>query len=190
MLIFVSEKIGHYFWRRVYAPKNLWTEGPLFRSSSSPKVVIFRRFHIPKGPALYGFYVTKVLLSEVHLVRRVLCSEDSIFRKSPLHYTGSILRGFFSPKFLYLEGGCVPQILFSEHRPWYTDSVLRRFFNPKVRKLYIVCSHQSPNDYLSISAIRCHWVCSLKSNARQDAHPMNRGSYFWKQRLIVCEIDL
>ena len=44
-----------------YAPKNLWSEGPLFRSSSTPKVVMFRRFHIPKGPPLYGFYVTKVL---------------------------------------------------------------------------------------------------------------------------------
>ena len=44
-----------------YVLKNLWSEGPLFRSSSTPKAVMFRRFHIPKGPPLYGFYVTKIL---------------------------------------------------------------------------------------------------------------------------------
>ena len=27
-------------------------------------------------------------------------------------------------------------------------------------------------------------------NVGQDAHPMNRGSYFCKQMLKVCEIDL
>ena len=67
--------------------------------------------------------------------------------------------------------------------------MLRRFFSPKVRKLYIVCSHHSPNDYLSISAIRRQCVCSSKSNVRQDAHPMNRGSYFentgWKSVKLI-----
>ena len=37
------------------------SESPIFRSSSSPKFVIYRRFHIPKGPPLDGFYVTKFL---------------------------------------------------------------------------------------------------------------------------------
>ena len=137
-----------------YAPKNLWSEGPLFRSSSSPNVVMFWRF------------------------------------RKALHYMDSMLRRFFRPKFLYFEGCCVPKILFSEHRPWYTDSVLRRFFSPKFWKLYIVCSHHSPNDYLLISVIRREWVCSPKCNVRQDAHPISRGSYFCKQRLKVCEIDL
>ena len=44
----------------------------------------------------------KVLYSEVHLVR-LLCSEDSIFRKA-LHYMDSMLRRFFSPKFILSEG--------------------------------------------------------------------------------------
>ena len=151
---------------------------------------MFRRYYIPKGPPLYWFYVTKVLSSEVNLVRRILCSEDCIFRKLPLHYTGSILRRLFSPNFLYLEGCYVPKILFSAHRPWYTDSVLRRLFSPNVRKLYVVCSHHSSNEHLSISVIRRQWLCSPKSNVRQDAHPTNRGSYFCKQRLKVCEINL
>ena len=40
-----------------------------------------------------------VLYSEVHLVRRLLFSEDFIFRKA-LHYMDSMLRSFFSPKFI------------------------------------------------------------------------------------------
>ena len=153
---------------------------------------IFREFICPKHFEVAMLRRTcgpKVLYSEVHLVRMLLCSEDSIFRKA-LHYMDSMLRRFFSPKFLYFEGCCVPKILFSEHRPWYTDSVLRRFFSPKFWKLYIVCSHHSPNDYLLISVIRLQWVCSPKSNVRQHAHPISRGSYFCKQRLKVCEIDL
>ena len=42
--------------RKTYGPKVLYPEVP-----PSPKVVMFRRFHIPKGPPLYGFYVAKVL---------------------------------------------------------------------------------------------------------------------------------
>ena len=70
------------------------------------------------------------------------------------------------------------RFFFSEDRPWYTESVLRRFFSPKVRKLYVVCSHHSPNEYLSISVIIRQWVCSPESNVRQDAHPTNRVHIF------------
>ena len=36
----------------------------------------------------------------------------------------------------------------------------------------------------------CVSAPKITYNVGQDAHPMNRGSYFCKQRLKVCEIDL
>ena len=132
----------------------------------------------------------------------VLCCGDSIFRNSPLHCMGSILRRLFGPKFPLFEGCYVPKILFSEHRPQYTDSVLRSFFNRKIRKLYIACSHHNPNDYLSISVIRLQWVCPSKSSVMWGRTPtlwmeahifVNRG---WKSvklnyeqkavKLLIC----
>ena len=61
-----------------------------------------RRFFCPKPfevAMLRRTYGPKVLYSEVPLLRKLLCSEDSIFRKAP-HYMDSILRRFFSPKFI------------------------------------------------------------------------------------------
>ena len=61
-----------------------------------------RRFFCPKPfevAMLRRTYGPKVLYSEVPLLRKLLCSEDSIFRKAP-HYMDSMLRRFFSPKFI------------------------------------------------------------------------------------------
>ena len=64
-----------------------------------------RRFCIPKPfevAMVRRTYGPKVLYSEVPLLRK-LCSEDSIFRKA-FHYMDSMLRRFFSPKFIWSEG--------------------------------------------------------------------------------------
>ena len=61
-----------------------------------------RRFFCPKPfevAMLRRTYGPKVLYSDVPLLRKLLCSEDSIFRKAP-HYMDSMLRRFFSPKFI------------------------------------------------------------------------------------------
>ena len=69
----------------------LYSDGSFVRRFFSPKpfeVAMLRRTYGPK-----------VLYSEVPLLRKLLCSEDSIFRKAP-HYMDSMLRRFFSPKFI------------------------------------------------------------------------------------------
>ena len=61
-----------------------------------------RRFFSPKPFEVAMLRRTcgqKVLYSEVNLVRRLLYTEDSIFRKAR-HYMDSMLRMFFSPKFI------------------------------------------------------------------------------------------
>ena len=69
----------------------LYSEGSFVRSFLSPKP-----FEVAMVRRTYG---PKVLYSEVPLLRKLLCSEDSIFRKA-LHYMDSTLRRFFSPKFI------------------------------------------------------------------------------------------
>ena len=69
----------------------LYSEGSFVRRFFSPK---------PFGVALVRrTYGPNVLYSEVPLLRKLLCSDDSIFRKA-LHYMDSMLRRFFSPKFI------------------------------------------------------------------------------------------
>ena len=69
----------------------LYSEGSFVRRFFSPKP-----FEVAMVRRTYG---PKVLYSEVPLLRKLLCSEDSIFRKA-LHYMDSMLRRFFSPKFI------------------------------------------------------------------------------------------
>ena len=78
-------------WDNVTKGSTLYSEGSFVRRFFSPKpfeVAMLRRTYGPK-----------VLYSEVPLLRKLLCSEDSIFRKAP-HYMDSMLRRFFSPKFI------------------------------------------------------------------------------------------
>ena len=69
----------------------LYSEGSFVRRFFSPKP-----FEVAMVRRTYG---PKVLYSEVPQLRKLLCSEDSIFRKA-LHYMDSMLRRFFSPKFI------------------------------------------------------------------------------------------
>ena len=69
----------------------LYSEGSFVRRFFSPKP-----FEVAMVRRTYG---PKVLYPEVPLLRKLLCSEDSIFRKA-LHYMDSMLRRFFSPKFI------------------------------------------------------------------------------------------
>ena len=69
----------------------LYSEGSFVRRFFSPKP-----FEVAMVRRTYG---PKVLYSEVPLLRKLLCSEDSTFRKA-LHYMDSMLRRFFSPKFI------------------------------------------------------------------------------------------
>ena len=74
-----------------YTGSTLYSEGSFVRRFFSPKpfeVAMLRRTYGPK-----------VLYSEVPLLRKLLCSEDSIFRKAS-HYMDSMLRRLFSPKFI------------------------------------------------------------------------------------------
>ena len=69
----------------------LYSEGSFVRRFFSPKP-----FEVAMVRRTYG---PKVLYPEVPLLWKLLCSEDSIFRKA-LHYMDSMLRRFFSPKFI------------------------------------------------------------------------------------------
>ena len=101
-----------------YIPRVHLSEGSLVRSplkwlwSEEPMV---RRSFIPKFPYSESCYIPKIPYSERPSTIWILCYEDSlvrsssspkgamfrtsIFRKSPLPPTGSILRRSFSPKF-------------------------------------------------------------------------------------------
>ena len=115
-------------------------KGPLFRSSSSPKVVMFRRFHIPKGPPLYGwFYI------DGSLVRSLFSPKGTMFRRFHIPKITPPLYGFYITKFLYLEGCCVPKMLCSEHRPWYLSGVPDYFGRNKIS------SGGDPSHYSSAS---------------------------------------
>ena len=69
----------------------LYSEGSFVRRFFSPKP-----FEVAMVWRTYG---PKVLYSEVPLLRKLSCSDGSIFRKA-LHYMDSMLRRFFSPKFI------------------------------------------------------------------------------------------
>ena len=83
----------------------LYSERSFVRRFFSPKPFEVAMLRRTCGP--------KFLYSEVHPVRR-LCSLDFIFRKD-LHHMDSMLRRFFSPKFLQSKGGYVPNIPYSEN---------------------------------------------------------------------------
>ena len=123
-----SKNHGTFFWSFVgtspwqglpYIPRVHLSEGSLVRSplkwlcSEEPMV---RRSFITKFLYSESCYVPKIPYSERPSTIWILCYEDSlvrsssspkgamfrtsIFRKSPLPHTGSILRRSFSPKFL------------------------------------------------------------------------------------------
>ena len=107
------------------------------------KGLFVRRFFRPKPFEVAMLRRTcgpKVLNSEVHLLRRLLCSWDSIFRKD-LNHIDSMLRRFISPKFLQSEEGYVPKIPYSEnHLPtipvlYYEGSLVRSSSSSKVAML-------------------------------------------------------
>ena len=85
--------------RLKFSPSMMWfLAGSTLYSEGS----FFRRFFSPKPfemAMVWKTYGPKVLYSEVPLLRKLLCSEDSIFRKA-LHYMDSMLRRFCSPKFI------------------------------------------------------------------------------------------
>ena len=91
---------------------------------------MFRRFHIPKGPRDYG--LIWILCYEDSLVRsssspKGAMFRTSIFQKSPLPHTGSILRRSFSPKF-----PPVLRLLCSEDSIFRTSPVVYGFCVTKV----------------------------------------------------------
>ena len=107
--------------RKSTIPKDLYSEGPVFRRSYVPKLrgSMFRRFYVlcSEGSMFRRFYVPKVLCSEGSMFRRfyvpkVLCSEGSMFRR------------FYVPKVLCSEG--------SMFRNKIEGSIFRRFYIPKV----------------------------------------------------------
>ena len=87
----LSVMIANRWGQPVWAGSTLYSEGSFVRRFFSPKP-----FEVAMVRRTYG---PKVLYSEVPLLRKLLCSEDSIFRKA-LHYMDSMLRRFFSPKFI------------------------------------------------------------------------------------------
>ena len=76
---------------RVKTGSTLYSKGSFVRRFFSPKP-----FEVAMVRRTYG---PKVLYSEVPLLRKLLCPEDYIFRKD-LHCMDSMLRRFFSPKFI------------------------------------------------------------------------------------------
>ena len=93
---------------------------PIFRELICLKVLYPKPFQVAVLRRTCG---PKVHYSIIHLVRRLLCSEDSLFRKA-LYYINSTLQRFFSPKFILSEGWYLPKSLYSENRP-STTRVLR-----------------------------------------------------------------
>ena len=101
----------------------LYSEGSFVRSFFSPKPFEVAMCRRTCGP--------KVLYSEVHLVWRLLFSEDSIFRKA-LHYMDCMLRSFFSPKFHLVRWVlCSEDSIFRKSPLHYTGSILRKFLSSK-----------------------------------------------------------
>ena len=84
--------------------KWLWSEEPMVRRSFIPKFLYSESFYVPKIPYSERPSTIWILCYEDSLVRSSSSPKDamfrtSIFRKSPLPHTVSILRRSFSPKF-------------------------------------------------------------------------------------------
>ena len=119
----VEEKniISNFVVSAVPAGSTLYSEGSFVRRLFSPKpfeVAMFRRTYGPK-----------VLYYEVPLLRKLLCSEHSIFRKA-LHYMDSMLqdslvRSSSSP------GAMFRTSIFRKSPLPHTGCILRRSFSPK-----------------------------------------------------------
>ena len=98
-----------------YVPKILWSESPLFRRSFGPKVVIFRRFHIPSRPTIW-----------------ILCYEHSLVRSSSSPM-GALFWRFHIPKnrpstirVLYYESSLV------QSSSCLKAAMFRRFYFPNI----------------------------------------------------------
>ena len=95
------------FVRRFFSPnplKWLWSEEPMVRRSFIPKFLYSESCYVPKIPNSERPTTIWILCYEDSLVRsssspKGAMFRTSIFRKSPLTHTGSILRRSFSPKF-------------------------------------------------------------------------------------------
>ena len=84
--------------------KWLWSEEPMVRRSFIPKSLYSESCYVPKIPYSERPSTIWILCCEGSLVRsssspKGAMFRTSIFRKSPLPHTGSILRRSFSPKF-------------------------------------------------------------------------------------------
>ena len=84
--------------------KWLWSEEPMVRRSFIPKFLCSESCYVPKIPYSERPSTIWMLCYEDSLVRsssspKGAMFRTSIFRKSPLPHTGSILRRSFSPKF-------------------------------------------------------------------------------------------
>ena len=84
--------------------KWLWSEEPMVRRSFIPKFLFSQSSYVPKIPCSERPSTIWILCCEGSLVRsssspKGAMFRTSIFRKSPLPHTGSILRRSFSPKF-------------------------------------------------------------------------------------------
>ena len=84
--------------------KWLWSEEPMVRRSFIPKFLYSESCYVPKIPSSERPSTKWILCYEDSLVRsssspKGAMFRTSIFRKSPLPHTGSILRRSFSPKF-------------------------------------------------------------------------------------------
>ena len=84
--------------------KWLWSEEPMIRRSFIPKFLYSESCYVPKIPYSVRPSTIWILCYEDSLVRsssspKGAMFRTSIFRKSPLPHTGSILRSSFSPKF-------------------------------------------------------------------------------------------
>ena len=102
--------------------KWLWSEEPMVRRSFIPKFLYSESCYVPKIPYSERPSTIWILCYEDSVVRsssspKGAMFRTSIFRKSPLPHTGSVLRRSFSPKSPQFYDCYVPKILSSELRP-------------------------------------------------------------------------
>ena len=108
--------------------KWLWSEEPMVRRAFIPKFLYSESCNVPKIPYSERPSTIWILCYEDSLVRsssnpKGAMFRTSIFRKSPLPHTGSILRRSFSPKF-----------------PSSKIAMFRRFYLPNfARSIRILC---------------------------------------------------
>ena len=143
----------------------LCSEEPVVRRSFIPKSILSESCYVPKIPYSERTSTIWILCYEGSLVRISSSPNGALFRRfhmpkitSPLYQfyitKGSLVRSSSSSKVAMLRRFYFPNIA-------HSIRTLLPFFSPEFRKLNIVCSYHSPNDYLSISVIRrqCQCVC-------------------------------